>query len=69
MASKGKKPVAKAMPVAKAVPIKATNQATRLLNRIKKGSVWMTTNNWLMVSKLITVVGLLIFAISTAFFY
>ena len=66
MASKGKKPVAKAIPVAKAVPIKATNQATRLLNRIKKGSVWMTTNNWLMVSKLITVVGLLIFAISTA---
>jgi len=66
MASKGKKQVAKAIPVAKAVPIKATNQATRLLNRIKKGSVWMTTNNWLMVSKLITVVGLLIFAISTA---
>ncbi len=66
MASKGKKPVAKAIPVAKAVPIKATNQATRLLNRIKKGSAWMTTNNWLMVSKLITVVGLLIFAISTA---
>jgi len=66
MASKGKKPVAKAIPVAKAVPIKATNQATRLLNRIKKGSVWMTTNNWLMVSKLITIVGLLIFAISTA---
>jgi len=26
MASKGKKPVAKAIPVAKAVPIKATNQ-------------------------------------------
>jgi len=66
MASKGKNPAAKAIPVAKAVPIKATNQATRLLNRIKKGSVWMTTNNWLMVSKLITVVGLLIFAISTA---
>lgn len=66
MASKEKKPVAKAIPVAKAVPIKATNQATRLLNRIKKGSVWMTTNNWLMVSKLITIVGLLIFAISTA---
>jgi hypothetical protein len=66
MASKGKKPVAKAIPVAKAVPIKATNQATRLLNRIKKGSAWMTTNNWLMVSKLITVVRLLIFAISTA---
>ena len=41
-------------------------KATKILDRIKKGGVWMTTNNWLKVSQLITVVGVLIFAISTA---
>jgi len=60
-------PVAKAIPVATAVPLKAAGaSANRVLNRIKKTGAWMTSNNWLMVSKLITVVGLLIFAISTA---
>ena len=56
-------PVATAIPVAKAIPVKTTN---RILSRIKKGGNWMTIHNWLMVSKLITVVGLIIFAISTA---
>ena len=60
-------PVARAIPVATAVPLKAAStSANRVLNRIKKTGVWMTSNNWLMVSKLITVVGLIIFAISTA---
>ena len=60
-------PVARAIPVATAVPLKAAStSANRVLNRIKKTGVWMTSNNWLMVSKLITIVGLLIFAISTA---
>ena len=60
-------PVAKAIPVATAVPLKAAStSANRVLNRIKKTGVWMTSNNWLMVSKLITIVGLIIFAISTA---
>ena len=60
-------PVAKAIPVATAVPLKAAGaSANRVLNRIKKTGAWMTSNNWLMVSKLITVVGLIIFAISTA---
>jgi len=60
-------PVARAIPVATAVPLKtASTSANRVLNRIKKTGVWMTSNNWLMVSKLITVVGLIIFAISTA---
>ena len=58
-------PVARAIPVATAVPLKAAGaSANRVLNRIKKTGVWMTSNNWLMVSKLITIVGLLIFAIS-----
>jgi len=61
--SKSALPVATAIPVARALPIKTT---TRILNRIKKRGSWMTINNWLMVSKLITVVGLIIFAISTA---
>ena len=60
-------PVARAIPVATAVPLKAAStSANRVLNRIKKTGAWMTSNNWLMVSKLITVVGLIIFAISTA---
>ena len=61
--SKSAIPVATAIPVAKAIPVKTTN---RILSRIKKGGNWMTIHNWLMVSKLITVVGLIIFAISTA---
>ena len=59
-------PVVEARPVVGAegdkLPIA---KATRILNRMKKGGNWMTIHNWLMVSKLITVVGLLIFAIST----
>ena len=61
--SKSAIPVATAIPVAEAIPVKTTN---RILSRIKKGGNWMTIHNWLMVSKLITVVGLIIFAISTA---
>ena len=63
----------KNIPVVKARPVVGseggnlpTAKATKVLERIKKGGVWMTTNNWLKVSQLITVVGVLIFAISTA---
>jgi len=61
-------PVAKAMPlpVATAVPVRmASASVNRVLNRIKKGSTWMTTNNWLWISKLITIVGLVIFIVAT----
>ena len=62
----------KKIPVVEARPVMGSEgnnlpiaKATKILNRIKKGGNWMTIHNWLMVSKLITVVGLLIFAIST----
>ena len=38
-------PVARAIPVATAVPLKAAGaSAHRVLNRIKKTGVWMTSN-------------------------
>jgi len=59
--------------VVKAKPVFGTEadnlpvaKAQKILDRIKKGGVWMTTNNWLRVSQLITVVGVLIFVISTS---
>ena len=70
---KFKKGGQKKIPVVEARPVMGSEgnnlpiaKATKILNRIKKGGNWMTINNWLMVSKLITVVGLLIFSISTA---
>jgi len=60
----GKKiPVATAIPVVTAVPEKTTQ---KLLKRMKKGGTWMKVENWLMVAKLVTVVGVIIFVISTA---
>jgi len=63
----------KNIPVVKAKPVFGTEadnlpvaKAQKILDRIKKGGVWMTTNNWLRVSQLITVVGVLIFVISTS---
>ena len=32
---------------------------------MKKGGTWMKVENWLMVAKLVTVVGVIIFVIST----
>ena len=69
MVSRNKKNI----PVVKANPVFGTEadnlpvaKAQKILDRIKKGGVWMTTNNWLRVSQLITVVGVLIFVISTS---
>jgi len=56
-------PVVNAVPLVKAVPVKTTQ---KILKRLKKGGTWMKVENWLMVAKLITVVGVIIFAISTA---
>ena len=32
---------------------------------MKKGGTWMKVENWLMIAKLVTIVGVIIFAIST----
>ncbi len=72
VSKKGKKggqklPVANAIPVAKAVPVsRATIGSERILKKMQKGGTWMKVENWLMISKLITIVGLIIFAISTS---
>jgi len=44
---------------------KLKNKAKKILDRMKKGGTWMKVENWLMVAKLVTVVGVIIFVIST----
>ena len=42
------------------------DKTTKTLDRMKKGGTWMKVENWLMIAKLVTVVGVIIFVISTA---
>jgi hypothetical protein len=44
----------------------AKQKAAKIMKKMKKGGTWMKVENWLMVAKLVTVVGVIIFAISTA---
>ena len=44
---------------------KVEKRTQKILKQIKKGGTWMKVENWLNIAKLITVVGLVIFAIST----
>ena len=44
---------------------KVEKKTQKILKQIKKGGTWMKVENWLMVAKLVTVVGVIIFVIST----
>ena len=43
---------------------KVEKKTQKILKQMKKGGTWMKVENWLNIAKLITVVGLVIFAIS-----
>ena len=45
---------------------KVEKKSQKNLKRMKAGGTWMKVENWLMIAKLVTVVGVIIFAISTA---
>ena len=44
----------------------AKQKATNIIKKMKKGGTWMKVENWLMVAKLVTIVGVIIFVISTS---
>uniref|UniRef100_A0A6C0EPP2 Uncharacterized protein n=1 Tax=viral metagenome TaxID=1070528 RepID=A0A6C0EPP2_9ZZZZ len=44
----------------------AKKTTRRLMENMKKSGTWMKVDNWLMIAKLVTIVGVIIFAISTA---
>jgi len=47
------------------VPHLQTSKIKRTLAKMKRGGTWMKVESWLMISKLITVVGVIIFVMST----
>ena len=49
-----------------AAAFNAKQKALKIMNKMKKGGTWMKVENWLMIAKLVTIVGVIIFAISTA---
>ena len=51
---------------ATAAAFNAKRKAINIIHKMKKGGTWMKVENWLMVAKLVTIVGVIIFAISTA---
>ena len=44
----------------------AKQKATKIMKKMKKGGTWMKVENWLMIAKLVTIVGVIIFVISTS---
>jgi len=44
---------------------KVEKKTQKILKRMKAGGTWMKVENWLMISKLVTIVGVIIFVIST----
>ena len=44
---------------------KVEKKTQKILKRMKSGGTWMKVENWLMISKLVTIVGVIIFVIST----
>ena len=51
---------------ATAAAFNAKQKAINIIHKMKKGGTWMKVENWLMIAKLVTIVGVIIFAISTA---
>lgn len=49
-----------------AAAFNAKQKAINIMKKMKKGGTWMKVENWLMVAKLITIVGVIIFVISTS---
>ena len=48
-----------------AAAFNAKQKAINIMKKMKKGGTWMKVENWLMVAKLVTVVGVIIFVVST----
>ena len=44
---------------------KVEKKSQKILKRMKAGGTWMKVENWLMIAKLVTIVGVIIFVIST----
>ena len=45
---------------------KVEKKTQKILKRMKSGGTWMKVENWLMIAKLVTIVGVIIFVISTS---
>ena len=50
---------------ATAAAFNAKRKAINIIHKMKKGGTWMKVENWLMIAKLVTIVGVIIFVIST----
>ena len=50
----------------KSIAKSADLEATKIMKKMKKGGSWMKVENWLMIAKLVTMVGVIIFVISTS---